>query len=266
MNVGMNIFDGISLEEQVACFRKLGVNRTFLSSEMPDFDSAMRLLKENGIICETLHAPYNGINAMWGADEEAAERMLARLKDSVDKCAAYQIPVTIVHLSAGRPMPQINERGLKRYKVLFDYALEKGVTVALENQRYLENLSYFMSHYSTPGFCWDTGHEYCCTNGIKFMELYGDRLVALHIHDNRCEYDTDDHLIPFDGKIDFQEVAREIANSQYRGTLMMELGKLAVIEGKPVYDKLTAEEYIARALCAVNRLEAMVRDEKRLNG
>ena len=258
MNIGMNIFDGIDIRRQVELFCQLGVARTFLDSERPEFDQTMQLLRESSIICEALHAPYNCINDMWGDDEEAGKKMLNRLKDSVDKCAEYGIPVTVVHLSSGRPMPAINENGLRRYEALFDYALAKGVTVALENQRYLENLSYFMEHYSTPGFCWDNGHQYCCLKGVDLMGMFGHRLVALHIHDNRNRLDTDDHLIPFDGDIPFEEVARQLAESGYEGTLMLEIGKLSAIDGKYVYGDMSDEAYVKRAADAAKRLADMV--------
>ncbi len=263
MEVGIGIFNGISFEKQVEYFKKYGINRTFVGSDITDFDHVMGLFKENGIICETLHAPFGGINAMWGEDEEAAAKMMDQLKDSVDKCARYNIPVTIVHLSSGRPMPEVNERGAKRYEEIFRYAKENGVIIALENQRYLENLQYFMDHYQTPGFCWDNGHEYGATKGIRFMDHFGNRVVALHIHDNRCGTDTDDHLLPFDGKIDFDVVAKDLAQSGYSGTLMLEVGKLVSIDGKRVYEDLTDEEYVERAALAAQRLAVMVENRKK---
>ncbi len=263
MEIGISIYSGISIEKQVECFKKLGVTRTFTGSEKPDFDNIMKIFNENGIICETLHAPYNKINDMWGEDEEAAKNMVNRLKDSVDKCAKYNIPVSIVHLSSGRPMPEINEKGIKRFEEVFDYAVEKGVIIALENQRYRENLEYFMERYKTPGFCWDNGHEYGFSKGIRFMDLFGDRLCALHIHDNRCGIDTDDHLLPFDGNIDFEVVAKAIADSSYNGTVMLEVTKLASTDGKKVYENLTDEEYIKRAFDAVKKLADMVEDYKK---
>jgi sugar phosphate isomerase/epimerase len=258
MNIGMNIYDGIPLTRQVEYFKKYGVTSTFLGGEIPEFDQAMVLLQENGILCESLHAPYNGINAMWGEDEEAGQKMLDRLKDSVDKCAKYGIPVVVVHLSSGRPMTPISKIGLQRYEALFSYAQAKGVTVALENQRYLENLSFFMEHYDTPAFCWDNGHQYCCLNGVDLMGMFGHRLAFLHIHDNRNQLDTDDHLIPFDGNIPFDEVARQIAESGFEGTLMLELGKLTTIDGKPVYGDMNDEEYIQRAATAARQVAEMV--------
>ncbi|MBQ3141667.1 MAG: sugar phosphate isomerase/epimerase [Clostridia bacterium] len=258
MEIGLGVFDGFEHEELARLLKDLGVSRTFLVSETPDFDNVMRIFTENGIVCETLHAPFNNINALWGDDREAAEQMLRRLKDSVDKCARYNIPVTVVHLSSGCPMPQIHDVGVKRFESLFDYANQKGVTVALENQRYLENLSYFLNRYQTLGFCWDNGHEYGFTKGIRFMDLFADRLRALHIHDNRCGVNTDDHLLPFDGKIDFEQVARDIADSSYRGTLMLEIGKAVKIDGVEVYKDLSGEQYLVKAAESAKKLARMI--------
>lgn len=263
MEIGISIYNGIAIQDQVRYFKTLGVKRTFISSETPDFDNVMQLFQDNGIICETLHAPFDHINDMWG-DEDAASRMLGRLKDSVDKCAMYHIPVTIVHLSSGCPMPEINEAGIQRFQALFQYAEEKGVIVALENQRYLENLSFFMDRYRSVGFCWDNGHEYGFTKGIRFMPLFGDRLSALHIHDNRCGENTDDHLLPFDGSINFETVAKNIADSGYQGTLMLEVNRLASIEGEQLYASISDEEYVKRAVASAKRLVDMIEEYKRV--
>ena len=262
MELGLSVHRGASYENQVKFFKKYGISHTFIMSNHPDFHSLMVLFRENGITCDNLHAPFKGINAMWGENEAAAQNMFSQLVDSVDKCAQYGIPVTVVHLSSGRPMPEINELGVARFAKLFDYAAQKGVTVALENQRYKENLACFMERFQTPGFCWDCGHEYGVTGEVGFMKLYGHRLAALHIHDNRCGVGTDDHLLPFDGKIDFDRVAEQIAQSGYRGTLMLEVLQNANITDKPFYGDLTDEQYIARAVAAARRLSDMIENYK----
>lgn len=258
MELGIGILDRISIKDQVKYFKKYGIFRTFIGSEHADFEMAMQLFKENGIICETLHAPFDKINDIWGEDEVAARKMINRLKDSIDKCEKNSIPVSVVHLSSGRPMPEINETGVSRFEEVFEYANKKGVIIALENQRYKENIEFFMKKYKTPGFCWDVGHEYCFSKGIRFMELFGDRLCALHIHDNRCGTDTDDHLLPFDGNIDFEEVAKAIAKSGYKGTVMLELNRFALVEGKKIYEDLDDEEYVKRAADSARKLSDMI--------
>ena len=260
MNTGMNIHGGMSHERIAALLKKNNITHTFIMSDTEDFDNAVKCYKDNGITLDTLHAPFCGINAMWSDDDEAGNAMLMRLYDSVDKCAKYGIPVTIIHVSSGRPMPEISEKGIKRYSDLFEYAEKNGVKVALENLRYIENLKYFFDRYDHPVFCWDTGHENCYTDGIKHMELFGDRLGALHIHDNRCVWDSDDHMLPFDGAIDFEEVARYIAESGYDGTVMLEVCRSAKVDGKNFYENCTDEEYVEKAAKAVKKLAARIEE------
>lgn len=258
MEVGMGIFAGVDFCKMVECFKKIGIKRTFIEAENPDFDEIMKLFGKNDIICETLHAPFNRINDMWGDDDVAADDFVIRLKRAIDRCAQNNIPVIIVHLSSGRPMPPINEKGLRRFEEVFKYAEINNVTIALENQRYLENLDYFLKKYKNTKFCWDTGHEYGFSKGIRFMELFGKRATALHIHDNRCGDNTDDHLIPYDGNIDFSLIAKTLAESGYSGTLMLEITKNAEIDGVLPYENMSEEEYIMRAFDAVNKLKNSV--------
>ena len=258
MKTGMFIFGGIPHEKLAVLYKENGIENTFISSEEPDFDKVMDIYIRNGITVETLHAPFDGINAMWGSDKEKGDRMLARLFDSVDKCAKYGIPATIIHVSSGRPMPEITEDGIKRYTELFAYAKEKGVKVALENLRYTENLKYFLDRYEEPGFCWDTGHENCYTDGVNHMELFGKRLIALHIHDNRGEKDCDDHLLPFDGKIDFEKAAKYIAESGYKGTVMLEICRNSNTEGLNFYSNITDEEYVKKAAEAAQKIASTI--------
>lgn len=255
MEIGLSLFNGVSVENSIKAMKKHGVKHTFVMADIPDFEEAVKRFTENGITLDNLHAPYKGINAMWGDDEEAAEEMLAKLMDSVDKCAKHGIPATIVHLSSGRPMPAITEEGLKRYERLFAYGKEKGVVIVLENLRYAENLAYFMEHYPECAYCWDNGHEYCSTKGARFMHLYQHRLAALHLHDNRCGDDTDDHLLPFDGSIPMDQVAQDIADSGYQGTLMLEVGRHITLH---TYDDMTEEEFMERAIASAERLNELV--------
>ena len=258
MNIGMSIFGGISHEKLVKLLPENGINRTFIGSETQNFDEVMKYYTNADITVETLHAPFDGINNMWTHDKEAGDAMLARLFDSVDKCEKYGIPTSIVHVSSGRPMPEISADGIHRYEALFEYAEKKGVKIALENLRYTENLKYFMDRYDFPVFCWDNGHESCYTDGVSHMNLFGKRLGALHLHDNRKEPDCDDHLLPYDGNIDMNTVGKHIANSGYTGTVMLEICRYPKINGSRCYEDLTDEEYVKRAAEAARRLRQCI--------
>ena len=258
MEIGIALFAHFPFEEIVEVYKKHGINHTFIGSETKEFDKVMQLFSDNGIICDSLHAPFNNINDMWKEDDEAANAMLLRLKDSVDKCAKFSIPNTVVHISSKTPMPEITEKGVKRFEELFNYAKEKGVLIALENQRFLENIDFFMKRYQDLVFCWDSGHENCFTDGVDFLSLYGERLKMLHLHDNNCVYDGDEHLLPFDGKIDFQRASDHLSRLNYQGTLMLEVSKFSTSNGEKIYENLSLDEYIGKAKKALLKLLDMI--------
>jgi len=132
---------------------------------------------------------------------------------------------------------------------------ELGITVCYENQYKLANLAQVFECFEEARFCWDVGHEACYSGGIEYMPVFGKKLGALHLHDNPCEYKRDLHRIPFDGAIDFDRVARQIAESGYDGTIMLEIGT----GGYDLYKSMSAEEYFARAAAAARTLAEMVR-------
>ncbi len=248
---------------QVEAIASLGVRHSFIGSYAKDLDKVMAKMKECGITCDTFHAPFSHINDMWSEDAEKGAAELASQKETIDLCVKYGVPVVITHVSSGRPMPPIHDAGIARYDELVSYAREKGVKIAFENLRYAENLALLMERYPDMGFCWDTGHECCYTPGVRYMSLYGDRTIALHVHDNACGFDTDDHVLPFDGNINFETVAEDLAKSDCRCTLMLEIGRSSMIDGKALYESMSYAEYYGRAVAAAHRLSAMVEERRK---
>ncbi|MBE6956566.1 MAG: sugar phosphate isomerase/epimerase [Ruminococcaceae bacterium] len=247
IGINMNAFGDIDIDLQIRLMRENGFETTFVIAENPRRDALLQAIQKAGIACESLHAPLGKeLNDLW-QEGEAGEVMLDRQKRSVDLCAANGIPVSVVHLSSG-VAPRINEAGYQRFKALVDYADERGVKIAFENQRYLANIAFAFEQFPTAGFCWDVGHEEAFANGRRYMPLFGDRLSQLHVHDNR--FGRDEHLIPYDGKIDYERVAASIAAVDYDRSLMLELCAPA----SDVYDGWTPEQYYQHAGRAAKKL------------
>ena len=165
--------------------------------------------------------------------------MLSRLTKAVDTCAENGIPKLVVHLSSAPYTPFISDKGFERYGKLMEYALSKNVMILYENIRPVKNLSEIFKRQPQARFCWDTGHEHCFSFGKKFMPLFGDKLAGLHIHDNRRLPFFDDHRLPFDGKIDFDIIAKQLADSSYDGPIMLE----TLAHKTSLYSRLTPEQY-----------------------
>jgi sugar phosphate isomerase/epimerase len=171
-------------------------------------------------------------------------------------------PIAVVHLSSGDNPPTVTDVGRSRFAALVEYARKKGIKIAFENQRKLFNLAWALETFGPEdgvGFCWDCGHEGCFTPGKQFMPWFADRLICTHIHDNYGIFDDDRHLLPFDGKLDFERVARQLREANWQGSVMLEviLGKNSHYKGSN-YEDLTPEQYLIRAADAAKKLAKMI--------
>jgi sugar phosphate isomerase/epimerase len=251
IGINSNAYGRLDVARQTELFRENGFEAFFTGSEDPLLDDWMTALRGAGIVCETLHAPFNAINDMW-REGEAGERMLARLTDGVTKCEKYGIPALIVHLSSGLRPPRVNDLGLDRFGRLMDAAAAAGVKICYENQRMIGNIGCAFDCFPEARFCWDTGHEACFTPGRRYMNFFGNRLFALHVQDNHGEFDRDEHLIPGDGTLDLGRVARSICEAGFTGSIMLEI----IRANSKFYEDVSPEEYYRRA----GRAAAELRD------
>lgn len=259
MQYGINLYcyadeNELSLERQAELMKQNGFTKAFSFPTQFGADGpGAELLSRYGISFDTIHAPFNGINDIW-KNKECGDIMLKRLLDSIDTCREVSAPTMIVHLSSKIPAPRVTDIGFSRFDKLMEYATKNNVKIAFENQRVVSNLSCVLENYEDAGFCWDVGHEACFAFGRKYMPLFGNRLSALHLHDNHKIFNMDEHLIPFDGKLDYRYIARTIAEYKYTGTLMLEV----IRENSHRYDNISAEKYYERAGKAVRKLKRMV--------
>ena len=254
IGINLDAVQAVSTEEVIELISSLGFEATF-SGVMEDAKRQRRiaeLLSGKGISYDTLHAPFSHINDVW-KDGDAGDEMLQELTDTVDRCLEVGAPIAVVHLSSGETPPPTTDIGRGRFLSLVEYAKKKGIRLAFENQRFLFNLAWILEECrgeETVGFCWDAGHEGCFTPGKEFMPLFGDRLIALHLHDNRGIFDADDHMLPLDGALDYARVTRQIRESGYGGTMMLEVFPSA----SDLYRGVTPEEFFTRAANAAREL------------
>ena len=253
--ISFHCYAGLDDSTQIALMKKNGFEATFLGSEDPRIDEIAPLLKREGILLENLHGPLSdercNANDIW-RDNDRAPVLLERLMDGVEKCGKYEVKTLVLHVTAGHTPPRPNKRGYERFVQVFERAQELGVEIACENIRPYGNVAFILEQFPDSGFCWDVGHEAYSGDKRQWMPMFGCQLKALHIHDNFL--DGDHHMIPFDGKIDFDRVARQIAESGYEGSLMLEL----IQSAHPIYAELSPDEYFARAGKAASKLAQMV--------
>ena len=259
------------IEEQIERCAKIGWDGVFTgwSDNNPDWNKLVRKTCDaNGMYLQSIHLPYIGVDKLWIEGEKAdkeREMHIRAIKEFSDLGADLFILHTIIGMEKDSP----NEIGLKNYEKIFNEAEKLGVTVALENTEGEVYLDYLFKHFDghkAVKFCVDTGHEQCYNYGHDLITKWGSKLVGTHLNDNmgmtgeKLTWHDDAHLMPFDGIIDWEQIAKRLNNVGYKGPLTFEL----TCHNKPnrnthdIYKNLDFDGYATLALEKAKKLRDMV--------
>jgi len=179
-----------------------------------------------------------------------------RRQDAVDEVkraleVAETVPFEFLvqHIGQGRDDadPKKFEAAFNSLEHLILFAKQRGVTIALENTPNElgspESLHQFVKETRLNGvkFCFDIGHAHIDSNVNTAFEIMRERVVTTHIHDNYGE--KDEHLLPYEGSIDWDE-ARELFSATPRALpIVIELkeqtgGAPALDQVRSAFDKI----------------------------
>ncbi len=156
-------------------------------------------------------------------------------KRSIEICAMLGIKNTVSHagLALGITKKQWQEGNKKYYENFFPYMEKYGVNLLCENSTRAccdgyyhantgKDMREFIEYVNHPLFhvCWDTGHANC--EGVQYDEIMalGEHLYAIHYNDNRGT--QDDHLLPFLGTLNHDEVINALIDVGYKGYFTLE--------------------------------------------
>jgi sugar phosphate isomerase/epimerase len=142
----------------------------------------------------------------------------------------------------------MSDIGINRIERIFSTAKDCGVTVALENVRVCPHLRYVLDNYTDSHikYCFDAGHANIWCKDVDWLALYGDRLAAIHLHDNGGV--EDDHIIPMSGTVNWNRVLTDISSSSYNGSLTVET------EARGISDRSELISYLEQVHLAGTKL------------
>jgi len=138
---------------------------------------------------------------------------------------------------------------------LLDYAKQIDVTICLENMPHRnfsmakpEKVLEFARLMDDPHFavCLDFGHV-ATQEGLQVADqirLLGDKLQAVHIHDNNGL--KDQHAWPGQGVVDWEEAAKALKEINYQGVFSLETAPFRDPEGDQV-EAIPAKEFLEKA-------------------
>lgn len=199
-------------------------------------------LAEAGLVLSSVHAPINEsfTGGRWGRslsvaspDENDRAAAVSETERALHIARRISLPVLVLHLGVPRNQEAPgggNARGAARRSVeeLQRTAEPLGVKIAVEvipNEiSGAGSLAHFVEEdlEGVPvGICLDFGHAHMDGDVVDAIEAVSEHLIATHVHDNGGR--TDDHLVPFDGTIDWAAALTAVQKVGYDGTLLLEL-------------------------------------------
>jgi len=239
---------GLDLLEHI---RKAGYERFELFCNRPHLDfhnrsllkSIGRWFSENSLPPPSLHLPFleggGREERVWISALSADRRQRAYAIDEIKRALEITDYVTpsyvVMHL--GNPDEEFNPVAFEyAYAVIAQIRAFAGVKIMVENIpneiSTIERIQEFkaVAEVTDIGICYDTGHGHLQKNTGPF-----NAIDTTHIHDNRG--DSDDHLWPFEGTLNWPSLIEKLVVAEYRGEFIFEtrsnnLGKGAEVRSR----------------------------------
>jgi sugar phosphate isomerase/epimerase len=222
-------------------------------------------LSDLSLSFHSMHAPivdairggrWIGSYSIAAGDETRRKAAVAEIAATLEVAATAPFKYLVVHL--GIPDEQAaaaddNQPGAARRSVeeIVGLASDAGVRVALEVMPNALSSAAAICHLIEEqfdgldvGICLDYGHANLMGDLSDAIETVSGHLWTTHVHDNDGR--TDDHRVPFAGRIDWDAAIMETQKIGYDGVLMFEVADT----GDPI-------DVLKRTAKARERLEHM---------
>ncbi len=195
-------------------------------------------LGDLGLRAGSFHAPYSAEADPSEPDPIRRKNTVALLTEAVRTAAAVGARTLVLHGSAAElsRMPEAERPARidslrKTLSLLHREARFHGVALAIETllPHLLTADPHLLLELVEPypreevGLCFDTGHCFLWRSWPleRLYELLADRVIALHVNDNRGT--SDDHLPPGEGTIDWPAWLAALRRSSFPGVFLLEV-------------------------------------------
>lgn len=214
----------VSFEERYKLIKNVGFDSVMLwwSDKFGrgiEYRNDVQFARNAGLYIENIHTPIHKQNCL-STDNSDGESVFQNYLQCVKDCYEYSILTMVIHLPNDEH--PINDLGKNRLYHIINESEKHNIQIAFENLDNIQNLTLTLSSFRSKnvGFCYDSCHHINFSSDIDLLGQYGDRLMALHLHDNGGKHNQ--HQLPFDGSIEWEAVIRKINLTGYKGATTLE--------------------------------------------
>jgi len=206
-------------------------------------DTILKAAEPYGVRCNQAHAPFPSLQPDEPIHRVYNERIFDLLVRAIAGAGYLGADAIVVHPVQHcyflKNQDYLRQANLDFYRSLAPYAKQAGVKIALENMwQWDAQRGYIVdSTCSSPACfcdyldsladdcftaCLDLGHcGLCGYEAAEMIRALGrDRLTALHVHDN--DHKRDEHVFPYQRKMNWEAICRALGEIDYTGDLTFE--------------------------------------------
>ena len=230
-----------------------------------------RWLRETGLTLNSIHAPItdvfggHGPRTTYSTAVSANDRRAAAIRETEAALGiARTIPFDVMVLHLGTPTGMNGTNGMnntddnqraaaiRSLEEICRLAEPLGVRVAVEviPNRLSDPASLVRMldddlEGTRTGICLDFGHAHLMGEVADAVETVAEHIIATHIHDNHGR--EDEHLVPYQGSIPWDQALVTMQKIGYEGTYLMELAGTGAV-ASILEDARRARERFERTL------------------
>ncbi len=187
-----------------------------------------------GLKVSYFHGPLKNNSSIWELD---CKEYMNQLINYINLAGVLGIKYFVMHPS-GKECIKFSKIGLRNYKALLNLCKKLNITLLLENLRMIGSMIFLLEKIKSHNLsvCLDFGHaNVWCYSPMDLIKKYKNRIQGVHMHDNNGEVGNDQHLIPFQGKINWEKCVKALYK-YYDGPISLEIDNFKTEEYK--YDNI----------------------------
>jgi L-ribulose-5-phosphate 3-epimerase len=215
-----------------------------------DMDRIAGMISAEGLRCIDVHAPATGWVNVYSPDPARRGEAAMLLRNRADLCARLGADALAFHVPDRDDAADRMRAALPVLEPVVAHCRSLGVRLAAENPL-RDSIAVFFERFppAEAGLCFDSGHANR-RGELDLVALWGSRLAALHLHDNRG--DRDAHDLPLNGTIPWDRVMGDIRAAGYAKPICLE-----VMRGT-CRNRLPPEEFAREAYRRAVRLKELM--------
>jgi sugar phosphate isomerase/epimerase len=152
---------------------------------------------------------------------------VARMKMAIDAARALDTRIVVIHPTDRFSVDETKARigaAKDSLRELSRYAAARNIRLAVENLASPLSMQVFeavLEYLPDLGICYDTSHALISRDLFGVVGRYCERIIAVHLSDNRGK--SDDHLLPFEGIMPWEEFAYYLSRMKNLSCFMLEV-------------------------------------------